>query len=188
MSAIAAARSSATRSPACSPVAGYAGDARVLHQRRRRAGRRARPLGLSSATARRSARTSAPIPEGLYPGDYLKPVGAALVARSRRASPRHERGRVAADRPARRRRRDDGDDPGRPGDAQCRARRLLLGAVADRGRARRVAEAIDCAGGKGLDLSGHACRRRRGSCRRIGRIASRRSSAPPNSATTSTGR
>ena len=38
---------------------------------------RARP---SCATARRSARTSARFPEGLYPGDYLKPVGQALAA------------------------------------------------------------------------------------------------------------
>ena len=38
---------------------------------------RARPI---CAIARRSARTSATIPEGLYPGDYLKPVGAALAA------------------------------------------------------------------------------------------------------------
>ena len=35
---------------------------------------------LTCATAKRSARTSAPIPEGLYPGDYLKPVGVALAA------------------------------------------------------------------------------------------------------------
>ena len=34
---------------------------------------------LTCATARRSARTSAQIPEGLYPGDYLKPVGQALA-------------------------------------------------------------------------------------------------------------
>ena len=36
---------------------------------------RARP---SCVTARRSAKTSGPIPEGLYPGDYLKPVGEDL--------------------------------------------------------------------------------------------------------------
>ena len=34
----------------------------------------------SCVTARRSARTSARFPEGLYPGDYLKPVGQALAA------------------------------------------------------------------------------------------------------------
>ena len=33
-----------------------------------------------SATARRSAKRSAAIPSGLYPGDYLKPVGEALKA------------------------------------------------------------------------------------------------------------
>jgi hypothetical protein len=37
---------------------------------------RARP---SCATARRSAKISAPFPDGLYPGDYLVPVGAALA-------------------------------------------------------------------------------------------------------------
>ena len=62
------------------------GHARILHQRCRRPGRCARALGLSCATARRSARTSAPIPEGLYPGDYLKPVGEALAARAWRTT------------------------------------------------------------------------------------------------------
>ena len=38
---------------------------------------RARP---TCAIARRSARRLAPIPEGLYPGDYLKAVGEALAA------------------------------------------------------------------------------------------------------------
>ena len=43
----------------------------ILHQRRRRAGRRARPARPSCATARRWARTIGEIPAGLYPGDYL---------------------------------------------------------------------------------------------------------------------
>ena len=34
----------------------------------------------SCATARRSVKTIGAIPEGLYPGDYLKPVGEALAA------------------------------------------------------------------------------------------------------------
>ena len=34
----------------------------------------------SCAIARRSARRIGEIPEGLYPGDYLKPVGQALAA------------------------------------------------------------------------------------------------------------
>ena len=37
------------------------------------------PAPPSCATARRWARTIGEIPEGLYPGDYLKPVGAALA-------------------------------------------------------------------------------------------------------------
>ena len=43
------------------------GHARILHQRCRRAGRRARALGLSCATARRSARTSARSRKGSIP-------------------------------------------------------------------------------------------------------------------------
>ncbi len=61
-------------------VRGVRGHARILHQRRRRAGRcssRARP---SCVTARRLGENIGAIPEGLYPGDYLKPVGAALAA------------------------------------------------------------------------------------------------------------
>ena len=46
-------------------------------------------------TARRSARTSARFPEGMYPGDYLKPVGALLAARIWRQICRRARSRVA---------------------------------------------------------------------------------------------
>ena len=38
------------------------------------------------------------IPEGLYPGDYLKPVGAALAARVRRQAEGHAGERMAAAR------------------------------------------------------------------------------------------
>ena len=38
------------------------------------------------------------IPEGLYPGDYLKPVGAALAARIRRCVARPAGGRMAGRR------------------------------------------------------------------------------------------
>ena len=61
--------------------AGYRGDARILHQRCRRAGRRAGALGLSALPRGAGRGRSARFPEGLYPGDYLKPVGAALAAR-----------------------------------------------------------------------------------------------------------
>jgi arginyl-tRNA synthetase len=55
------------------------GDPRILCQRCRRPGRRARPLGhLRYREA--LGRQIGEIPEGLYPGDYLKPVGAALAA------------------------------------------------------------------------------------------------------------
>ena len=51
------------------------GHAGILHQRRRRAGRRARPLGLP-ALPRGARRDDRRDPAGLYPGDYLVPVGA----------------------------------------------------------------------------------------------------------------
>ena len=76
------------------------------------------------------------IPEGLYPGDYLKPVGAELAAEY---GPRAE-GQVgsgmAADRPRPRHRDDDGGNPRRLEVAQCRAGRLFLRALADRRCAR----------------------------------------------------
>ena len=60
------------------------------------------------------------IPEGLYPGDYLKPVGAALGRYPRPGAARLPRGGVAADRPRAAHRRDDGDDPRRSRGAQYR--------------------------------------------------------------------
>ena len=120
------------------------GDARVLHQRCRRPGRRARPLRLSCATARRWARRSA-IPEGLYPGDYLKPVGEALAAAARpRAARRPEAEwlpivRDAAIEAMMALIRDDLALAQRP------PRRLLLGALAaDAGRHRRADDRRSC--------------------------------------------
>ena len=46
----------------------------------RRAGRRARALGVPALPRGARRERSATIPEGLYPGDYLKPVGQALAA------------------------------------------------------------------------------------------------------------
>ena len=74
------------------------------------------------------------IPEGLYPGDYLKPVGAALAAEygdKLKAMPESEwlplvRAKAIDD--------DDGDDPRRSRGAQRQARRVLLRAFADRGQ------------------------------------------------------
>ncbi len=79
MSAIAAARSSATRWR----LAGGRGlgcDAGVLHQRRPALRSTCSPARPSSGTVRRLGEDIGAIPEGLYPGDYLKPVGAALAA------------------------------------------------------------------------------------------------------------
>ena len=164
------------------------GDARVLHQRRRRPGRRARPLGAVCATARRSARTSAPIPDGLYPGDYLKPVGAALVA---------EYGHDLLNRPDERRLpvvrqkaidmmmaeiRDDLAALNVKHDVFFSERSLIAGPTRS-GGARR---SPSCARRGTSTKAG--CRRRRARPSRTGRIASRRCSAPPISATTSIGR
>ena len=86
------------------------GDARILHQRRRRPGRRARALGASCATARRSARRSVDSRRALSrrlsrcpsarrsPSEFgavaARPAGSGLAAAGARA----------------RDRRDDGDD------------------------------------------------------------------------------
>ena len=61
-----------------------------------------------------------PIPEGLYPGDYLKPVGESLAREYRRGAQGQARGGMAADRAQARHRRDDGDDPRRSRRAQHR--------------------------------------------------------------------
>ena len=53
-----------------------------------------------------------PIPEGLYPGDYLKPVGESL-ARIWRGAEGQARDGMAAGGPQARHRRHDGDDPRR---------------------------------------------------------------------------
>ena len=71
-------------------------------------------LGLSCATARRSARTIGEIPAGLYPGDYLEPVGEALAAEFGRGLLDMPEERGAGDRARAHDRRDDGDDPRRP--------------------------------------------------------------------------
>ncbi len=76
------------------------------------------------------------IPDGLYPGDYLKPVGAALAAEHGATLQREAGSRMAADRARQGHRHDDGHDPRRSRRAQRAARRVLLGALADRGRRR----------------------------------------------------
>ena len=153
-SATRAAPCSATRSPTCWPSPGHEVDARILHQRRRRAGRRARPLGLPA------------LPRGARRGDRRDPRGALSrrlsEGRSARRS-RAESARALARQPEAewlplvrdaRHRRDDGDDPRRSRRARHRARGVLLRALADRRAGDRVAEAIAALRAKGLIYEG----------------------------------
>ena len=82
--AIAAARWSATRWPALLEFAGHQVTREYYVNDAGGAGRRRSPARRTCATARRSARTIGEIPEGLYPGDYLMPVGAGARRRIRR--------------------------------------------------------------------------------------------------------
>ena len=66
------------------------------------------------------------IPEGLYPGDYLKPVGAALAADYGRVAHAKARDRMAAARARQGDRHDDGDDPRGSRGAQRAPRRVLF--------------------------------------------------------------
>ena len=160
------------------------GDARVLHQRRRRPGRRARPLGLRA------------LPRGLRPraGDRRGALSRRLPDPGRRGAEGEVRrracstgrGGLAGRGPRLRHRGDDGDDPRGPGAAPRADGPLLLREVALRHRPDR--------GGAGVARSARACStrarssRRRASCPRTGSRASRRCSARPPTATTPTGR
>ena len=159
-------------------------DARILHQRCRRAGRRARPLGLPALPRGARARRR--------PG-----AGGALSGRLPRAGrargsprlhgarpPRPARGRVAADGAGLRHRRDDGPDPRRSRPARHPPRRVLLRSHPQGARCPSCWRS--CA--RRASSTRAACRRPRASCPRIGRTASRPCSAPWSSATTSTGR
>ena len=79
MSATAAARCSATRSPICSAFAGYDVTREYYIND---AGAQVDVLARSAYLRYREAlgEDIGDIPEGLYPGDYLKPVGARLAA------------------------------------------------------------------------------------------------------------
>ena len=74
------------------------------------------------------------IPEGLYPGDYLVPVGQALAAEHGDKLKAMPEAVMAADRARQVDRHDDGHDQGRSRRAEHQARRVLLGAVAGRDR------------------------------------------------------
>ena len=76
------------------------------------------------------------IPEGLYPGDYLKPVGAALAAEYGDALAGKAGGRVAAAGAREGDRHDDGGDPWRSRRPQCQARRVLFRALFGHRRSR----------------------------------------------------
>ena len=169
--------------------AGFDGHARILHQRRRRAGRRARPLGVSCATARRSARTSARSRTGSIPATISSRSAQALAARVRRRAARQSRRasgcRSCATQPIatmmamirERSRR-----------AQHPPRRVLLRALADRGRRTRSRATIEALRAEGPRSTRAGWRRPRAAPTTTGRTASRRCSARPRSATTSTGR
>ena len=125
----AAAPCSATRSPICSPSPASPSPANITSTTPALRSMRWRALPIC-ATARRSARTIGEIPEGLYPGDYLKPVGQKLADQHGEESARHAGRAMAADRARRRACRDAGHDRGRPRAARHPPRRVLLRALA----------------------------------------------------------
>ena len=110
------------------------GDARILHQRRRRAGRRARPLRLPAlprgAGRGRSARSRGALSRRLSEAGRR---GAGRRAWRRRCSTSREAEWLPLVR-ERRHRRDDGDDPRRSRRARHPSRRVLLRALAARRR------------------------------------------------------
>jgi len=97
------------------------GDHREYYvQRRRRAGRCPRPLGPPALPRSAVARTVGAVPEGLYPGDYLVPLGQALAAEFGDAyAMAPEGGLACALFRTRAGCRDDGHDPRRSGDASA---------------------------------------------------------------------
>ena len=159
--------------------------ARVLHQRFRCPGRHPRPLDVSA------------LPRGVGRGRRADPRGVLSRRISCRNRPRARRaGRQQMARPARagvartgprfRRRADDGVDPGGSRGARCAPRFVRLGARACRkGGGRRVSRR---AGAARADLHRGAGAARRANCPTIGSRGRRPCSAPPDSATTSTGR
>ncbi len=110
--AIAAARWSATRSPA---LLEYAGHKVIREYYVNDAGAQVDVLARSAHLRYREAlgRQIGEIPEGLYPGDYLKPVGEALAAEFGDALCRRARERMAGDLPPPDGRGDDRADQGR---------------------------------------------------------------------------
>ena len=95
------------------------------------------------------------IPDGLYPGDYLKECGERTGQGIWRQARQNAGSRMAADRAAARHRHDDGRDPQRSRQPAHRAGRVLFRAFADR---RRVARSV-CAADAAVP-SARRCRRR----------------------------
>ena len=123
------------------------------------------------------------IPQGLYPGDYLKPVGEALAKEHGPSLLNMPEDRwlpivrtFAIDA-------DDADDQGRPRGAQHQARRVLLRSLADERRHRQDQGGDRGTARQGPHLRGPAREARRATRTRSGRTASRRCSSRPNSAT-----
>ena len=185
MSAIAAARCSAMRCAAClhSPAIDVTREYYIND-----AGAQVDVLARSAFLRYREAlgEDIGAIPEGLYPGDYLKPVGEALAEEHGDKLLTMPESAVAADRARQGDRDDDGRDQGRSRRAQHPARRVLLRALADRGPAttRSPRPSISCVP-RAMSTRA-ACRRRRARRSRIMRTANRRCFAPPPMATTST--
>ena len=103
------------------------GDPRILRQRRRRAGRRARPLGapaLPRGAGRGRRRRS---PRGCIPAIIWSPVGQALAPEFGDRFVERARGRMAGAVPHPRGRGDDGDDPRRPRAARHPPRPVRVG-------------------------------------------------------------
>ncbi len=128
------------------------------------------------------------IPDGLYPR-RLPGAGRRHLGCRSRAETHHDDGvRMAAHRPRQIHRHDDGHDPRRSRRAQCPPRRILFRTLAKRGaRPTRSPPPLRRCGKAARSMKA-GCRRPKAAISRNGKTASRRCSARPPSATTSTGR
>ena len=127
------------------------------------------------------------IPEGLYPGDYLMPVGQALAAEYRRPLRRRARERMAGAVPREGGRGDDGADQRRSRAARHPSRPVRVRSRAAGARASRARPRLSCAR-KGLVYDGVLEAPKGEDARRLGAGRADRCSARPSSATTRTGR
>ena len=167
--------------------AGSRGDARILHQRRRRAGRRARALRFLRYREALGEDIGA-IPEGFIPAIISSRWARRWPPNTAARSTSKPEAAVAAAGAREGDRHDDGGGPWRPRRAQCQARRVLFRALVDRRRqpTRSPRRSPGCA--REARSMKAACRRRKARRSRTGKTANRPCSARPRSATTSTGR